>query len=332
MESKVRHRQPHQTIQVIHGGHVLRIFRACRISITINKRYTEHNPALTTTKKQVMADCIEACDTPDPHRLSVGIGIERANGGQRTKPTFEVREESNMAAYAFAAAEEEVTHEPLTYQEAVACEDSSKWKAVMEEETDSLRKNKTWELVDHPAGQKLVSCKWLFKIKEGIKGVQKPRYKARVVARGFTQRAAGQLDVKTAFLHGNLEEVIYMKQPPGYEQDDMLIAFIRAGLMIVLAHTSPCKLYTPQGADLSDRVEGARGRKQRRILLAQNIAYGGRLLSADILGYSGKNHREHEVDFEIICGRTVLGSKDVKVLKVVLKTMLADGLNEGGLM
>ncbi|GJR72715.1 argonaute 4A-like protein [Tanacetum coccineum] len=44
----------------------------------------------------------------------------------------------------------------------------------MEEEMDSLRKNKTWELVDHPAGQKLVSCKWLFKIKEGIEGVQKP--------------------------------------------------------------------------------------------------------------------------------------------------------------
>nr|GFC22486.1 retrovirus-related Pol polyprotein from transposon TNT 1-94 [Tanacetum cinerariifolium] len=41
------------------------------------------------------------------------------------------------------------THEPLTYQEAVACEDSSKWKAAMKEEMDSLRKNKTWELVDH---------------------------------------------------------------------------------------------------------------------------------------------------------------------------------------
>nr|GEW02651.1 hypothetical protein [Tanacetum cinerariifolium] len=125
-----------------------------------------------------------------------------------------------MAAYVFVAAEEEDTHEPLTYQEGVACEDSSKWKAAMEEEMDSLRKNKTWKLVDHPAGKKLVSCKWLFKIKEGIKGVQKPRYKARLVVHGFTQRAdyeLEQLDVKTTFLHGNFKEVIYMMQPPGYE-------------------------------------------------------------------------------------------------------------------
>ncbi|GJT06843.1 retrovirus-related pol polyprotein from transposon TNT 1-94 [Tanacetum coccineum] len=72
----------------------------------------------------------------------------------RTKP-LRFRDESNMVACVFFAAEEEDTHEPLTYQEAVAFEDSSKWKAAMKEEMDSLRKNKAWELVDHPARQKL---------------------------------------------------------------------------------------------------------------------------------------------------------------------------------
>nr|GEY66996.1 zinc finger, CCHC-type [Tanacetum cinerariifolium] len=161
----------------------------------------------------------------------------------RMKP-LRFRDESNMVAYAFVAVEEEDTHEPLTYQEAVTCEDSSKWKAAMKEEMDSLKNNKTWVLVDHL----LMSGKWLFKIKEWIEGVQKPRYKARLVAHGFTQREGidynevfslvvrhtsirvilaltvckdyelEQLDVKTAFLHGNLEEVIRMRQPPRYEQ------------------------------------------------------------------------------------------------------------------
>ncbi|GJR85813.1 retrotransposon protein, putative, ty1-copia subclass [Tanacetum coccineum] len=155
--------------------------------------------------------------TPEEDQIDQEDGDDEDAGDQETD------QPSDLTDYqlAFVAAEEEDTHEPLTYQEAVACEDNSKWKAAMKEEMDSLRKNKTWELVDHPAGQKLVSYKWLFKIKEGIEAVQKPRYKARLVARGFTQRTdyeLEQLDIKTTFLHVNLEEVIYMKQPPGYEQ------------------------------------------------------------------------------------------------------------------
>nr|GEW09643.1 ulp1 protease family, C-terminal catalytic domain-containing protein [Tanacetum cinerariifolium] len=109
----------------------------------------------------------------------------------RTKPS-RFRDKSNMVAYAFVIAEEEDTRESLTCQEAVAYEDSSKWKAAIKEETNSLMKNKTWELVDHPAGQNLVRCKWLFKIKEGIEHVQKPScwFMFRVVLDSETEEAS----------------------------------------------------------------------------------------------------------------------------------------------
>ncbi|GJS79710.1 retrotransposon protein, putative, ty1-copia subclass [Tanacetum coccineum] len=112
----------------------------------------------------------------------------------------------HMAAYAFAIAEEEDTHEPITFQEAINSSKKDEWVRAIKEKMSSLKKNHTWELVDQPPGQKLISCKWLYKIKEGIEGVHKPRYKLE------------QLDVKTAFLHDNLKETIYMRQPLGFEE------------------------------------------------------------------------------------------------------------------
>ncbi|GJZ50676.1 hypothetical protein Tco_0604866 [Tanacetum coccineum] len=87
---------------------------------------------------------------------------------------------------------------------------------AMEEEMSSLKKNHTWELVDQPPGQKLVSCKCLFKIKEGIEGVQKSRVILSLTA--CEDYELEQLDVKTTFLHGNLEETICMRQLLGFEE------------------------------------------------------------------------------------------------------------------
>ena len=52
---------------------------------------------------------------------------------------------------------------------------------------DSLRKNGTWVLVNKPDQQRLVGCKWIYKIKEGIPGVENKRYKTRLVTKMFTQ-------------------------------------------------------------------------------------------------------------------------------------------------
>ncbi|RVW85315.1 Retrovirus-related Pol polyprotein from transposon TNT 1-94 [Vitis vinifera] len=153
---------------------------------------------------------------------------------------------TNPVAFALAVAEEIGREEPRSYKEAMEIKDSKKWLSSMDDEMASLRKNQTWELVPLPEGVKPVDCKWLFKIKDGISEDEPPKYKSRLVAKGFSQKEGidynevfspivkhksirvllamvsvfnlelDQLDVKTAFLHGNLEEEIYMRQPEGF--------------------------------------------------------------------------------------------------------------------
>ncbi|XP_057532923.1 uncharacterized protein LOC130810814 [Amaranthus tricolor] len=157
-------------------------------------------------------------------------------------------EECDYVVYALnIASEVEGLNEPSTYKEAMASNDSSKWLIAMKQEMESLAKNGTWDIVVAPKKKKIVGCKWIFKRKEGPSSDIPPIYKARVVAKGYSQiegidfhevfspvvkhssiRALlalvamedlelHQLDVKTAFLHGELEEEIFMKQPEGFE-------------------------------------------------------------------------------------------------------------------
>nr|GEV09004.1 retrotransposon protein, putative, Ty1-copia subclass [Tanacetum cinerariifolium] len=181
-------------------------------------RLDDESPKIITSKNMVFNESIMYKDTlkdsgagdMSVEELQVEVELQRLNNHTLDEDQTDHEDGDDEAAW------DQATDQPPNLTDY-----HSKWKAVMKEEMDSLKKNKIWELVNHSAGQKLVSCKWLFKIKDGIEGVQKPRYKARLVARGFTQREdyeLEQLDVKMAFLHGNLEEVIYMRQPSGYEQ------------------------------------------------------------------------------------------------------------------
>ncbi|GJS90771.1 retrovirus-related pol polyprotein from transposon TNT 1-94 [Tanacetum coccineum] len=131
----------------------------------------------------------------------------------------------DMAAYVFAIAEEEDTHEPITLQEAINSSEKDEWVHAMEEEMSSLKKNHAWELVDQPPSQKLVSFKCLYKIKEGIKGIQKPRYKASHLVLK-KERATSN-----GFSHNNYDSIVHFKEfAPGtyiyllLYVDDMLIA------------------------------------------------------------------------------------------------------------
>ena len=137
--------------------------------------------------------------------------------------------------------------EPETVDEALTCSNHEKWKKAMDEEYSSLMSNDVWELVKLPKDERVVSSKWIFKCKIGATG-NIDRYKARLVAQGYSQRPGvdyketfspvvrfeslrmiaalaaqtnlqlHQMDVKTAFLNGELKETVYMKQPEGYEE------------------------------------------------------------------------------------------------------------------
>jgi hypothetical protein len=134
---------------------------------------------------------------------------------------------------------------PKTIVEAFTSPDANDWKEVIHSEMDSILSNETWELVDRPYGCKPVGCKWVFKKKLMLDGTI-DKYRARLVAKGYTQKegedffdtyspvarltiicvllslAAShgllihQMDVKIAFLNGELEEEIYMTQPDGF--------------------------------------------------------------------------------------------------------------------
>ena len=78
--------------------------------------------------------------------------------------------------------------EPRSYKEAVTSKEVVEWLIAMNEEMQSLSKNKTWELVPLPKGVKQEGCKWVFKKKEGVPGVEYANFKARLMVQGFSQK------------------------------------------------------------------------------------------------------------------------------------------------
>jgi hypothetical protein len=132
--------------------------------------------------------------------------------------------------------------EPRTLEEA---DGDPNWVAAMKEELSSIRDNKTWSLVELPRGHRAIGLKWVYKVKRDENG-NIVKYKARLVAKGYVQQPGinfdevfapvarlesvrlllaiavhhgwgiHHMDVKSAFLNGELQEEVYVQQPPGF--------------------------------------------------------------------------------------------------------------------
>ncbi|RVX00963.1 Retrovirus-related Pol polyprotein from transposon TNT 1-94 [Vitis vinifera] len=150
--------------------------------------------------------------------------------------------------------------EPECYDEALQDKNSSKWELAMKDEMDSLLGNQTWELTGLLVEKKVLHNKWVYRIKNEHDGSK--RYKSKLVVKGFQQKEdidyieifspvvkmstirlvlgmvaaenlhLEQLDVKTSFLHGDLEEDLYMIQPEGFiaQGQENLVCKLRKSL------------------------------------------------------------------------------------------------------
>ena len=93
-----------------------------------------------------------------------------------------------MKPHVFSVVESVEKEEPYTHHEAITSKKSTQWIVAMNEKIESLQKNHTWQLVEKLKNQKIVGCKWVFKRKKGIPRVEDARFKAYLVAKGYTQK------------------------------------------------------------------------------------------------------------------------------------------------
>ena len=141
--------------------------------------------------------------------------------------------------------------EPNTQKQAMAADDAERWREAIDEEMNALRRNETWTVVPRPNDRSIVGSRWVFKVKHDAEGSIE-RYKARVVAKGFSQIPGTdfeetyapvvrfdslrlllalaaqnnwdvvQVDVRSAFLHGKLDRDIYIEIPDGFKESNMV--------------------------------------------------------------------------------------------------------------
>jgi hypothetical protein len=218
-----------------------------------NKQSGPSNSTLSSTTRQI--DPITKIQTikRGPGRPPGSLNKQKVPP-PRTDRTLRSGSKASLLAQTSSA-----TEDPTDLQDAMTTVDSKEWNKACRAEMSALEMNDTWSLVPIPEGKNIIQCKWVLKTKLKADG-SLDRYKARLVAKGFSQKYGidfeetfaqviryesvrmllaiaayedleiYQFDVRTAFLHGELKEEIYMHQPEGFSDGTNRVCLLKKGL------------------------------------------------------------------------------------------------------
>ena len=225
------------------------------VLIPVGEKHDEdenYSPSHSSNENEEFEESQE--DDWEPNILAPPINEETPVGLRRTERKPKPKDFENYVTYMCHSVD--AVDDPVDVSSAMSRPDKEMWERAMIEELRSFEENEAWELVDAPENATIVDYKWVFKRK--IDGENKVTYRARLVARGFSQKPgvdyeetfspvvrhstlrllfslAAKLaldvkhfDVKTAFLNGDLEQTVYMKQPLGLRNSNQVLKLKKA--------------------------------------------------------------------------------------------------------
>lgn len=202
--------------------------------------------------------CSEHQSQPDTSTLPTPLAQpqQMSQSVRRSSRIVRVPEKFSESKHSSFSTVLESTDIPKSYKLAAA---DPRWRDAMDLEIKALEENQTWDLVPKPENTCIIGSKWVYSVKLNSDG-SLDRYKARLVAQGYKQEygidyeetfapvakmtsvrvliaisaknnwTIFQMDVKNAFLHGHLKELVYMKPPPGYTSDPSIVCRLRKSL------------------------------------------------------------------------------------------------------
>ncbi|GJS11214.1 retrotransposon protein, putative, ty1-copia subclass [Tanacetum coccineum] len=305
-----------------------------------NQKSSKRSQRFKAEARKVKLQSNSVKDEIDPDRLSFNIEVEEHSLGD--------------------------LNEPANYKAALSDPEFEKWLVAMNEEMQSMNDNKVWKFVVLPPNAKVVKSKWIYKKKTNMDG-KVYIYKARLVAKGFTQtygvdyeetfspvadiRAIRiliaiaayydyeiwQMDVKTAFLNGFLEEEIYMEQPEGFidpnhprkaSGSNVIFIILYVDDIILMGNHIPSlqevKTYLGKCFSMKDLGEAAfilgikiyRDRSRRLIGLSQN-AYLDKILKRYRMDNSKRGSIPMQVDLHLSKSQCATTSAEMKRMQNV---------------